>query len=63
VLVAQVKLDGYYDNLLDLAAAHPSADAALAVFQRRFKNLPERYLPHVETLIRRCLEQRSQVQT
>ena len=56
VLVAQVKLDGYYDNLRDLAARHQSADEALAVFRRRFKNLPERYLPSVEALVRRHFE-------
>ena len=54
--VVEVKVEEYADNLMKVVARHAGAESAQAECRRRFKNLPERYLPAVETLIRRRFE-------
>ena len=51
--VVEVKVEEYADNLMKVMVGHASAESALAECRRRFKNLPERYLPAVEALIHR----------
>jgi len=38
---------------MEAARQFPSADVAVLECRRRFKNLPQRYFPSVENLIRR----------
>jgi len=47
------KIRAYYNNLLEAAQAFPNADLAVLECRRRFKNLPQRYFPSVEQIIRR----------
>lgn len=54
--VVEVKVEEYADNLMKVVARHAGTESAQAECRRRFKNLPERYLPAVETLIRRRFE-------
>ena len=49
----EAKVREYYDNLMEAARQFPSADVAVLECRRRFKNLPQRYFPSVENLIRR----------
>jgi transcriptional regulator with PAS, ATPase and Fis domain len=46
------KVREYYNNLLDTAQQFSNADLAVLECRRRFKNLPQRYFPAVEQLIR-----------
>ncbi len=46
------KIREYYNNLLEAAHQFPNADLAVLECRRRFKNLPQRYFPAVEQLIR-----------
>jgi DNA-binding NtrC family response regulator len=46
------KIREYYSNLLEAAQQFPNADLAVLECRRRFKNLPQRYFPAVEQLIR-----------
>ena len=49
----EAKVREYYDNLVEAAREFPTADVAVLECRRRFKNLPQRYFPAVEQLIRR----------
>lgn len=51
--LVEAKVREYYDNLMEAARQFPSADVAVLECRRRFKNLPQRYFPSVENLIRR----------
>jgi hypothetical protein len=53
VRVVELKLSGYFDHLLNVAREQHTEDESIAVCQKRFKTLPDRYLPAMETLIRR----------
>ena len=46
------KIREYHSNLLEAAQQLPNADLAVLECRRRFKNLPQRYFPAVEQLIR-----------
>ena len=46
------KIREYYNNLLEAAQQFPNADLAVLECRRRFKNLPQRYFPAVEQIIR-----------
>ena len=46
------KIREYHSNLLEAAQQFPNADLAVLECRRRFKNLPQRYFPAVEQLIR-----------
>jgi DNA-binding NtrC family response regulator len=46
------KVREYYNNLVEAARQFPNADLAILECRRRFKNLPQRYFPAVEHLIR-----------
>ncbi|HEX9285425.1 MAG TPA: sigma 54-interacting transcriptional regulator, partial [Nitrospirales bacterium] len=46
------KVREYYNNLIESAKQFPNADLAILECRRRFKNLPQRYFPAVEQLIR-----------
>ncbi|HEV8242521.1 MAG TPA: sigma 54-interacting transcriptional regulator [Nitrospirales bacterium] len=46
------KVREYYNNLMESAKQFPNADLAILECRRRFKNLPQRYFPAVEQLIR-----------
>ena len=46
------KIRKYHSNLLEAAQQFPNADLAVLECRRRFKNLPQRYFPAVEQLIR-----------
>ncbi|TAL09423.1 MAG: CHASE2 domain-containing protein [Nitrospirae bacterium] len=46
------KIREYHNNLLEAAQQFPNADLAVLECRRRFKNLPQRYFPAVEQLIR-----------
>jgi transcriptional regulator with PAS, ATPase and Fis domain len=48
----ELKLMDYYGHLLSVITPCTTADAALAVCQRRFKNLPDRHFASVEQLVR-----------
>jgi DNA-binding NtrC family response regulator len=52
----ELKLCEYHEHLLRTVAAFDSADAAVAACRRRFKNLPERHFPALESLVRRHFE-------
>ncbi len=47
------KVREYYANLMETVQQFPNADLAVLECRRRFKNLPQRYFPAVEQLIRR----------
>lgn len=47
------KVREYYDNLMETARQFPTAEVAVLECRRRFKNLPQRYFPAVEQLIRK----------
>ncbi len=49
----EAKVREYYDNLMETAREFPNAEVAVLECRRRFKNLPQRYFPAVEQLIRR----------
>ena len=46
------KIREYHANLLEAAQQFPNADLAVLECRRRFKNLPQRYFPSVEQIIR-----------
>ncbi len=46
------KIREYYNNLLEAAQQFPNVDLAVLECRRRFKNLPQRYFPSVEQIIR-----------
>jgi len=46
------KIREYYLNLMETAQQFPTADLAVLECRRRFKNLPQRYFPAVEQIIR-----------
>lgn len=50
--LVEIKLAEYANHLLAAAQSFASVDEALAGCRRRFKNLPERYAPAMEVLIR-----------
>jgi transcriptional regulator with GAF, ATPase, and Fis domain len=50
--IVEQKLREYEANLLPRQKRYPSVEEAIADCRRRFKNLPDRYLPSVEILIR-----------
>ena len=49
--VVEVKVQDYTTHLKKVVANHTSAGEALAECRRRFKNLPDRYLPALESLV------------
>jgi DNA-binding NtrC family response regulator len=49
----ELKVREYYDNLIETTREFPNAEVAVLECRRRFKNLPQRYFPAVEQLIRR----------
>lgn len=54
--VVEVKVKGYLSGLMKVVGGHSSLDSALADYQCRCKNLPDRYLPAVKSLIRSHFE-------
>ena len=54
--VVELKLSGYYENLMETAEKCGSAEEALAACRRGLKNLPDRHMPSVEILIRQHFE-------
>jgi hypothetical protein len=55
----EVKLREYHEHLLRAVAGIESADDAVAVCRRRFKNLPERHFRSLEILVRQHLDRHS----
>jgi transcriptional regulator with PAS, ATPase and Fis domain len=51
-----LKLSDYYKHLLSVTQPFSSADEALAVCRRRFKNLPDRHFASVDILVRQYLQ-------
>jgi DNA-binding NtrC family response regulator/CHASE2 domain-containing sensor protein len=54
----ELKLQEYYDHLIKTIQEFQSADDAIVVCKKRFKNLPDRHFKAVEILIREYLSQR-----
>ena len=52
--LVEVKLKEYVEHLNKVVATFPSQEAALAGCRKRFKNLPERYVVALDTLIRQA---------
>lgn len=52
VRIVAVKLEDYYGHLLETVQSYASVEEAVAACRKRFKNIPERYLPAMETLVR-----------
>jgi transcriptional regulator with GAF, ATPase, and Fis domain/CHASE2 domain-containing sensor protein len=52
----ELKLTEYHEHLVRAVAGFDSAESALAACRRRFKNLPERYFPALERLVRQRFE-------
>jgi DNA-binding NtrC family response regulator/CHASE2 domain-containing sensor protein len=50
--IVEVKLEDYYGHLQAVAEQYRSVNDAVAACRKRYKNLPERYLPAVEALVR-----------
>jgi len=55
----ELKLREYSEHLLRVVEGFSSADEAVAVCRRRFKNLPERHFRSLETIVRQHFDRRS----
>jgi transcriptional regulator with PAS, ATPase and Fis domain len=59
VKVVEVRLREYYNNLMSSTKQYQSVDEAIADSRKRFRNLPDRHFPAVETLIRQHFHRQS----
>ena len=50
--VVELRLQEYYNNLMSSTKQYESVDQAIADSRKRFRNLPDRHFPALETLIR-----------
>jgi len=57
--VVELRLREYYNNLMSSTKQYQSVDEAIADSRRRFRNLPDRHFPAVETLIRQHFQRQS----
>lgn len=53
------KIKDYYANLLDVVKHYPRPEAAVQECERRYKNMPQKYLRSMESLIKRYFEEKS----
>ena len=47
------KLSEYEQNLLEIVGKYGTTDQAMAECRRRFKNIPQRFFPAIERVVRR----------
>jgi hypothetical protein len=57
--VVELRLREYYNNLMSSTQQYQSVNDAIADSRRRFRNLPDRHFPAVETLIRQHFQRLS----
>ncbi|GJL53130.1 MAG: hypothetical protein NPIRA02_02620 [Nitrospirales bacterium] len=50
--IAEQKINKYYDHLLRIIAESHTLEEAITLCRQRFKNLPDRYLPALDALVR-----------
>ncbi|MCA9473165.1 MAG: sigma 54-interacting transcriptional regulator [Nitrospirales bacterium] len=50
--IVELKLEEYYQNLVSSALEHETEEQALSDCRKRMRNIPERYFPAIESLVR-----------